>query len=262
LGKIEILSQSVDGTILLGPAGEHIVNHFSFYAAFATPEEWRLVAAGQALGTLPIDFPLSPGVFLIFGGRRWRVQNVDTEHRVVDLAPAPAGRPPRFAGTGATIHDRVRQEMLRVYQATDIPAYADATAAGLLKEARQNFTRCQLDTTQLLASGDSTYLFLWAGDRVVNTATAILAAYGHAPTGEGLAISVANTTPLELAAQLIVMLTGPAPDATDLAATVRNKTAEKYDGLLPETLLDQAFAARSLDVPGAWAALRAVTEPI
>ncbi len=48
LAEIDILMQSPDGTILLGAKGESIVNFYHFYASFATPEEWRLVSAGES----------------------------------------------------------------------------------------------------------------------------------------------------------------------------------------------------------------------
>ena len=40
---------------LLGPLGERAVNHYSFYAAFTSPEEYRLFMNGRALGTVPAD---------------------------------------------------------------------------------------------------------------------------------------------------------------------------------------------------------------
>lgn len=260
LGTVDVLVQSVDGTLLLGRVGERIVNHYSFYAAFATPEEWRLVSAGQTLGTLPIDFPLTPGLFLIFAGRRWRVLAVDAGHKVIDLTPAPGGRPPRFIGTGSLVHDRVREELLAVYQTSSTPAYLDLRAADLLTEARQNFARYGLNERRLVQDGEDTYMFLWAGDRIVSTVTALLGAAGLTATRDGLALSVAKVSPVELSAHLMAMLTTPMPDAVELSALVRNKVTEKYDRLLPDELLEVSYAARSLDVPGAWQALQRVVE--
>jgi ATP-dependent Lhr-like helicase len=260
LGAIEVLQQSTDGTLIHGPVGERIVNHFSFYAAFKTIEEWRLVSDGHTLGTLPIDFPLSPGLFLIFAGRRWRVTAVDPQHKVVDLVSAPGGRPPIFVGTGAPVDNHVRHEMLRVYRGAEMPAYLDGKAAELLTEARQNFARYRLYERRLLAESEDTYMFLWAGDRIVNTVVSILAATELKATRDGLAISVAQVTPVELSAQLMALLVGEQPDPIELAATVANKAMEKYDDFLPESLLNVSYAARNLDVPGAWAALQSVVD--
>ena len=91
LGSEQVLMQAPDGTLLLGTMGERIVNHFSFYAAFTTPDEWRLMSDGRQLGTMPIITLLAPGLLLIFAGRRWSIVGVDTEHKVVDLVPSPGG---------------------------------------------------------------------------------------------------------------------------------------------------------------------------
>jgi ATP-dependent Lhr-like helicase len=109
-------------------------------------------------------------------------------------------------------------------------------------------------------TGSDSYLFLWAGDRVVNTVIAVLAATELRATPDGLAISVAKVTPVELAAQIMAILVGDQPDPVELAETVENKALEKYDDLVPEPLLSVAYAARSLDVPGAWRSLQEVVD--
>jgi Lhr-like helicase len=93
------------------PLGERTVNHYSFYAAFNAPEEYRLFTGGRPLGTMPADLTLYPGVLLIFAGRRWKVTAVDHAHKIIEAMPAPGGRPPLFNGGIAGVHDRVRAEM-------------------------------------------------------------------------------------------------------------------------------------------------------
>ena len=59
LGNKDLLMQSSDGTLLLGRSGERLVNHYDFDAAFVSSEEYRLLADGRPLGTLPIHNLLS-----------------------------------------------------------------------------------------------------------------------------------------------------------------------------------------------------------
>jgi len=260
LGTEQILMQAPDGTMLLGSIGERIVNHFSFYAAFASSEEWRLVSGGHQLGTIPINYPLVLGQLLIFAGRRWRIAAIDTEHKVVDLVPAPGGKAPHFIGTMAPVHDRVRSEMLALYHSASTPAYLDHRASDLLTEGRQNFTRFGLDRHRLLAAGNATYVFLWTGDRIANTVVALLGAAGLDAVKDGLSLSVAKITPVELIAHFTALLAGPPPDQIELASRVHNKTTEKFDPFLPESLLNVGYAAKSLDVPGAWKTLASVVD--
>jgi len=58
----------------------------------------------------------------------------------------------------------------------------------------------------------------------------------------------------------MAIMVGEQPDAIDLALTVANKSVEKHDELVPEPLLSVAYAARNLDIPGAWRALQEVVE--
>ena len=136
LGARDLIVQSADGTLLLGQKGERIVNHYSFYSAFVTPEEYHLVSGGHELGTLPISHPLSNGSYVIFAGQRWQVLSVDVERRIVDLVPSPAGRAPRFSGGTGEIHGRVRQEMKTIYESDDLPPFLDKVALTLLGEGR------------------------------------------------------------------------------------------------------------------------------
>ncbi len=145
--------------LLLGLKGEQLVNHYSFYTAFQTPEEYRIVTKGRTLGTLPADYPLTKGMFLIFAGHRWCVLSVDQQHKVVDVAKAAAGRVPKFSGNGDLIHDHIRQEMYRLYTSDDVPFFLDATAHDLLSEARANFARYSLDKTPVLAMVGKRFCF-------------------------------------------------------------------------------------------------------
>lgn len=258
LGERDLIQQSSEGTLLLGLAGERIVNHFSFYAAFMTPEEYRLVSQGRTLGTLPIEHPLTEGLFLIFGGRRWRVLSVDQDRKVVELVPAAGGRPPQFGGTGAPVHDRIRREMLRIYRDSQVPIYLDSQAQELLKEGRSHFSSYRLDQGAILEHGGDSIMFLWSGDRVMNTVAVQLRARGLEVTQDGIALTLSATNPDELKHHLKdLMDEGPA-DGERLAATVENKWIEKYDRVLWEELLCAEYARRNLSPTEAYEAIREI----
>jgi ATP-dependent helicase Lhr and Lhr-like helicase len=254
LGANEVITQSADGLLLLDLRGEQIVNHYSFYAAFSTPQQWRLVSGGRQLGTLPISDrqPLRPGSLILFAGRRWRIVGIDPGARVVDLVAAPGGRPPRFHGTGALVHDRVRQEMLAVYRDSSVPGYLDATAAELLTEGRQYFACHGLDHRAVIDDGPESYVFPWAGDRVLATLAAAVTAEGLDASVAGLALAVVGADAVDITNLFHQLARRSPPDPVELAAVVANKIAEKYDQLLPDELLAAGYAARTFDCPGAW----------
>ena len=252
LGACDLLQQSQDGLLLLGVVGERLINHYSFYTAFATPEEYRIVGHGKTLGTLPILYPLIEGMFIIFAGQRWQVLTVDETQRVVDVTKASAGRVPYFGGEGLLLHDRVRQEMFRLYTTCDLPMFLDDMACELLCEARDQFARYGLEETYFLQDGNQTLLFLWRGSVVVNTIFVQLLARGLQVDRGAIALTLRNTSPTQLLSHLReIAQPGPA-NANALAATVRNKCSEKHDRFLSEELLCLNYAARALDTQGAW----------
>jgi len=247
LGQRELLTQDSDGTLLLGPRGEQLVNHHSFYAAFQTPDEYRLVCDGRTLGTLPMVEPLLEGMYLIFGGRRYHVIAVDEDRRIVDLVPAKGGRVPQFGSHGQLVHDRVRQEMRAIYESFEIPAFVDARARDLLVEARLNFERLGLRDRSLVAHGDDTLFFPWAGDRVMNTLLVQAAKLGFQVVQLGVALRFLGAPLHRVAAALRSVAREGFDDPVALARSVRNKMTEKYAPYLPEDLLCAEYASSMLD---------------
>ncbi len=258
LGAQDLIQQTHDGVLILGLKGERLVNHYSFYTAFQTPEEYRIVTRGKTLGTLPIDFPLFEGMYIIFAGRRWKVLAVDGERKVVDVARAAAGRVPRFSGGGGLIHDKIRQEMYRIYCSEDVPVFLDRTAVDLLGEGRENFLRLGLNQRYLVKDGNQTLLFCWMGSQVVNTLCLLLRAQGLEVGADGVAISVQNISPEELTKHLEALVeTGPV-DAVNLAEVVEDKVSEKHDHILSEELLCWNYASSFLATQSAWETMQRI----
>ncbi|MBD2066947.1 DEAD/DEAH box helicase [Leptolyngbya sp. FACHB-671] len=255
LGAQDLIQQTQEGLLLLGLKGEKLVNHYSFFTAFQTPEEYRIVTHGKTLGTLPVEYPLTEGLYLIFAGHRWRVLAVDQERRIVDVERAAAGRVPSFSGNRGWIHDRIREEMYRLYVSKEVPIFLDAIAHDLLSEARTNFNRFHLANTPLLSNGQQTLLFCWKGDLVMNTILVQLQAKGLRVGRDAIALTIEETTPAKVLKELRAIAAKPPVNPVVLAATVRNKISEKYDPFLSEELLCQNYASSYLDTRGAWATI-------
>lgn len=254
LGKHDLIVQSGDGTLLLGAQGERIVNHYSFYTAFVTPEEYHLVSGGHELGTLPISHPLSNGSYIIFAGQRWRVVSVDVDRRIVELEPSPAGRAPRFTGGGAEVHERVRQEMKAVYETTDVAPFLDPTARSLLREGREAYAAYRLAHTPFVQYDDNVALFCWAGDRVLDTLLVQLRDRELPVERDGIAIIVNDISAEALIPHFRALAAQGPADAVELAGTVANKLREKHHPSLSDELLSVDYASCRLDPEGAWQA--------
>jgi ATP-dependent Lhr-like helicase len=153
-----MIEQTDGGLLLLGQTGERLVEHYSFYAVFKTPEEYRLVSNGRDLGTLPIDNILSLGMMLIFSGRRWLVQEIHDREKVIMVNPAKAGVPPVFGGDPGDIHDKVIARMFDVLEADTKPLYMDTNSLEMLAEARLNYAQMGFTNARLVSLGEETSL--------------------------------------------------------------------------------------------------------
>lgn len=260
LADQDLLNQAGDGDLIMGLTGEKVTRHYDFYAAFWSPDEYRLVANEKTIGTLPVTSPLVDGKLLIFGGQRWEVESVDQEKQIAFLKPAPGGKVPKFGGEGALVDTRVREEMYSTYTSTEVPRYLDTEAVDLLEEGRVHFERLNLENQNLIRQGEHTVLFVWAGDRVVNTIHLLLAEIGYKASKAGMTLQVRDCRPSELFDDLCEITTSQPPEPAELAETVENKIIDKHDRYLAEELLNSNYASKRLDINGALNAINAIVD--
>lgn len=228
-GDSPLIEQMRDGTLLLSGAGERIVEHYTFYAAFGTPEEYRVVAAGKVLGTLPVDFAVVVGSAIIFAGKRWRVTAVDVLTKVIDVAPDPSGQPPKFSGSPGLLHDAVAQSMRAVYESEEVPPYLDATAKELLAEARSNYRFRGLHRTSVVGlTARQSVVFPWRGTVMTETLALALTALGLKASPHDHLVVEVRSGAVTVRRALRILASRPAPRATDLAKLMRNLEREKY----------------------------------
>lgn len=256
----ELLTQLSSGELVLGLQGERLVSHYSFYAVFKTPEEYRIVANGKTLGALPIDTMVLVDQHIIFNGKRWQVIDVNTESKVILVKQAQGGNPPKFPGSGMDIHDKVRQEMYSIYcdgdyritTETGKRGFLDNTADRLFNEGLTLFNGLELNNKPMIQQGLYVYILPWLGDKVVNTLVAILSRIGYQVSAFAGVIEVEKAYVEEVRIALVSLLNKPAPSEEDLCALVKEKELEKYDEYLPKTLLNESYGRRAFDVDGAF----------
>ena len=244
---VRLIEQAPDGTLLPGAEGEHVIAGRDFYAVFMTPEEYKVVTDnGRALGTIPVENPLVTGQLVIFGGRRWRVLEVDRARREIQVTKAYGGKPPVFGGGVGTPHDGVVAEMRRIYLGGDVPVYLDVPAACFLEQGRAVFRHLRLDRFTACRHAGQTLLFPWTGARTQTALTLALCDRGIEASAVGLAVSVSSPQ-ADLRRELEALAAGGAPGAEILARQVEDKARDKYDQYLDEDLLCQDWASERID---------------
>ena len=252
LGEQDLISQTQDGQLILGSRGEKLVEHYSFYTAFNTPEEYRLECDGRVLGTVPIDGPMVIGQLVIFAGKRWEVLQVNAEKKLIMLRLSTGGRPPKFVGEGQMVHDIVRQEMLRVYKQRTLPIYLNKEAKIIFSEGIECFHAMGLAKINVLQIGNTVYILPWLGDQVTNTITALLRSKGLSADSFGGVIDIGNSSIKSFSKAVKAILSKSKPKPVDLAKGISNTIIEKHDSVLPKEMRNLGYGARFFDVDGAW----------
>jgi ATP-dependent helicase Lhr and Lhr-like helicase len=262
LGSRDILQQESAGLLLPGVAGEELINHYDFYSAFASGEEFRLLAEGRVLGSLPVNRPLTIGQCVIFGGRRWRVRDVDTKGKVVFVSADRGGSPPVFDGTAGSVDDRVRQEMRSVLAGSDPVSFLDPKASELLEEARLYFQSGGLGQKHWFVEGHSILILTWRGDWANDAISLLLTAKGLATSNEGIALRVSSVDQVRLKAILEDIAASTSISIEDLRLKPEHTIREKWDWVLPDSLRLASFASSRLDLGGARTIARELTDGV
>ena len=220
---------------------------------FTTTEEFRVVAEGKTIGTIPIDQTLAPGQTIIFSGRRWKILSIDTKARLLEVKATNAALPPRFGGDFSGVHDRVAEAMRSTLASHNVPVFLDAVARELLGEGRSAFIDLGLDRIATLQSGTDCALFPWVGSTKLDTFALALMSRGFEASPSGHIIEVANCNSSDISTTLREIAASPPPAGSDLAEHAAKLHREKYDHFLPDELLKAALAKERLDpesVPG------------
>lgn len=258
LGAASVLEQVPDGTLLPGPVGEQLMDHYSFYASFHTPEEYQLVSRGKRLGSLPVTEPLVAGQLMLFAGRRWEIMEIDASQRIINLAPARGGHPPKFGRVGIAVHRMVHQRMRLLLEETSLPAYLDAVAQQALIDARESWCLFGFDTSPILGDGESTYLAHWAGTVTGDTIALWLQSRGIRTSNEGPFVLLDKVGVDTVGALLSELLASPPESAEALALCVPVLQKDKFDQYLSREVLAKGYAARQIDLEGADQVVRAL----
>ncbi|GIU47596.1 DEAD/DEAH box helicase [Shewanella algidipiscicola] len=256
MGKTELITQLGSGELVLGLLGEKLTSHYSFYAVFKTPEEFRIVCGTKSLGTLPVDSLVLEGQHIVFGGKRWKVNDIDSEKKVIYVVHAKGGKPPKFGGAGLNIHDVVRQEMFQILKDGDYRIsvgdqkvdFADSAARELFGESVRYFEDAKLSREPLLQVGNTTYIFPWLGDKVVNTIVALLIQHGVEAGAYAGVIEVEKASLESVRSILLKLASTELPTETELAQQIQEKRIEKFDEFLPESILSIGYGARAFEI--------------
>lgn len=243
----ELIEQIPTGELILAPLGERIVESRDFYASFATRIEYRVEHNGNAIGVLAQDNIPNQGEFLLFAGRRWRVDQIDNAAKRVVVIPAKGWKQPRFGGGIGNVHSTVTQRMRQILKDESGFPYLNERAIELLEQARETFRIAGLDQHDTVVTLNGVEWFPWNGSRVLLTLELCAKAAGIQTERNNLCLRYQRLSPSDFAAHRADIAAGKFA-AADLIAHVHDLQRDRFDEHLPEHLLQKAFAIEVLDL--------------
>ncbi len=245
--EISLIEQAPDGNLLLGPLGEKLVEHYSFYAVFQTSEDYRVLLGSKQIGVLPADRVFVPDMTIILSGRRWRIIAVHSREKVIEVTQDRAGTPPPFDGSGGLVHDGVVRKMKAVLSGKGMPLYLDATGAELLEDARTEFRRLGLDRRSICHTGDNGRLVAtWMGTIKTSTLSLKLKSMGFKTVDHDGFLEVEEPCSGQPLVAALETLAEQTPDdvAGESLAGLENVMSEKFHRYLsPDLLFEDATSS-------------------
>ena len=106
------IQKTEQGGLIVGLAGERVVNSFKFYGVFQENEEYTVRNESQELGTVVLPPPV--GEKLAIAGHVWRVLDVDVKRHLVYCEQVKGSIPVYCGGGPGDLHTKILQRMRQV----------------------------------------------------------------------------------------------------------------------------------------------------
>ena len=164
------------GGLIIGLAGEKIVNNYEFYAVFPSEEEWIVMHESQKIGH--VEEIHYAGEQITVAGFNWLVVGADIKRMNIFVKPMPENLRYFWPGDRALTHDRILQRMKRVLTENTIYPYLGPNAVKRLQEGRELALKYGFDKYNLINLDNGLVGILpWMGHRNFRTLRNILAHY-------------------------------------------------------------------------------------
>ena len=160
--KTDHIQQTEQGGLIVGLAGERVVNSFKFYGVFVESEEYTVRSESQELGTVCLPPPV--GEKLAIAGHVWVVLDVDHKRHLVYCEQVKGSIPAYFGECPGDLHTKILQRMRDVLQEDRQYPYLMQNAVARLEQARFTAEHSGAAKTPLINLGGNMWCLLpWVG---------------------------------------------------------------------------------------------------
>ena len=156
------IQQTEQGGLIVGLAGERVINSFKFYGVFQESEEYTVRSESQELGTVVSPPPV--GEKLAIAGHVWQVLDVDHKRRLIYCQQVKGSVPAYFGQCPGDLHTKILTRMRRVLQEDRQYPYLMKNAVARLEQARFTAAHSGAAEKPLINLGGNMWCLLpWVG---------------------------------------------------------------------------------------------------
>ena len=156
------IQRTEQGGLIVGLAGERVVNSFKFYGVFQENEEYTVRSDAQELGTVVQPPPV--GEKLAIAGHVWTVLDVDHKRHLVYCEMVKGSIPAYFGQCPGDLHTKILKRMRQVLLEDRSYPYLMKNAVARLEQARYTAGHSQAAKTPLINLGGNMWCLLpWVG---------------------------------------------------------------------------------------------------
>ena len=249
----QYLEMTEEKGLIVGLAGERLINSYKFYAVFKDSEDFTVRCEADEIGTITTPPPV--GDRFALAGRVWEVLETDVARRLIYVKAVEGKMEISWPGDSGEIHTRLLEKMREIlFSDTQYP-YLQPNAAHRLENARAVAKNTKMAESILVHIGGMSYcLFPWLGTRAFRTLRRFLTRYAD----------LLGVSDVESAGCCYITFKACREDGALLLSRIADKIAydgicaddlvsaseapifEKYDDRIPPPLLRAAFAADRL----------------
>ncbi len=246
--ETEHIQRTEEGGLIVGLAGERIVNSFKFYAVFQENEEYTVRWNSQELGTIVMPPPVGEKVAI--AGHVWVVEELDHKRRQVYVEQIKGKVPAYFGDCPGDINTKILERMRQVLREEKSYPYLMKNAVLRLDQARGVARNSGLTEAPLICLGGTMWCLLpWLG----SYAFLAMERFLKIRCGERLGLKGLNSSrpyfiqfTMKLSPEeflkVIIEEAEKEFDPLELVYPGEVPLFEKYDQYVPEELVRKGFA--------------------
>ena len=239
--------------LIVGLAGERIINSYKFYAVFKDSEDYTVRCDSEEIGTITTPPPV--GDRFALAGRVWEVKEVDMQRKLIFVKGVEGKMEISWPGDSGEIHTKLLEAMKNVLFNGKTYSFLGDNAAQRLENARRVAQNAGMDKNAVVfLGGQSHVLFPWLGTRAFRTLRRLMQKYSselgiYDIQSEGCCYITFKSRDGEgknLCRNIENIIERDGLDPNNLLHNGECPVFDKYDEYIPPELLRDAFAQDKL----------------